>query len=120
MEVKHISKAEFIQHLHDVDTDPKGWSARHTLPVLIDFYATWCGPCQALAPLLEQVAKEYEGRILVYKIDVDKEPELTALYNIRTVPTLLLARPEDKQPQLMLGVMGKAELSNKIESLLLG
>lgn len=120
MAVNHISKAEFVQLLHDVDTNPAGWQAKHSLPVLIDFYATWCGPCQALAPLLEEVAQEYEGRIQIYKVDVDQEPELTSLYNIRTVPTLLFAQPNSDKPKLMLGVMGKAELKEKIETLLLG
>lgn len=118
MEIKHLNKAEFIALLHDVDTDPKGWSARHTRPVIVDFYGTWCQPCTALDPLLEQLADEYRGRIDIYKIDVDQEPELTALYNIRMVPTLLVARPTDTAPQTMLGVMGISELRNQAEQLL--
>lgn len=119
MDIKHLSKAEFVSLIHDVDTNPTGWTALHARPVLIDFYATWCGPCKALAPLLDEVAKEYDGKIDIYKIDVDQEPELTALYNIRTVPTLLFAKPDSTKPQLMLGVMGKGELKEKIESILL-
>lgn len=119
MAIAHLSKAEFIQLVHDVDTDPKGWQARHKLPIIIDFYATWCPPCKALAPLLEELAEEYEGQLHIYKVDVDQEEELTALYNVRTVPTLLFARPTDTQPTLMLGVMGIAELREKIEALLL-
>lgn len=118
MAIEHLTKAEFITRLHDVDTDPTGWQGRHALPVIVDFYGTWCQPCQALAPLLEQLALEYEGRIDIYKVDVDAEPELTALYNVRMVPTLLVARPTDSRPTTMLGVMGLAELRQQAEQLL--
>lgn len=119
MEIKHISKSEFVQLLHDVDMDPTGWQAKHTRPILIDFYGTWCQPCQALAPILAEVAEQYREDIDVYKVDVDLEPELTELYNIRMVPTLLFARPSDSKPTTMLGVMGKAELEDKVKTLLL-
>lgn len=119
MEIKHISKGEFVQIIHDVDANPIGWQAKHQRPVLIDFYGTWCPPCQSLAPILAEVAEQYAAEIDVYKVDVDQEPELTALYNIRMVPTLLFARPSDSAPTTMLGVMGKAELEEKVKSLLL-
>lgn len=118
MNVEIISKAQFVELLHDVDTDPKGWQARHTTPVIVDFFATWCPPCKALSPILDELAAEYADRLRIYKIDIDQDEELTALYNIRTVPTLLFAKPTDTTPTLMLGVMGKAELKSKIESLL--
>lgn len=119
MEIKHISKREFVQLLHDVDANPTGWQAKHQRPILIDFYGTWCQPCQALAPILAEVAEQYATEIDVYKVDVDQEPELTALYNIRMVPTLLFARSSDSKPTIMLGVMGRAELEDKVKSLLL-
>lgn len=119
MTIKHLTKLDFVNLLHDVDTDPQGWAAKHTTPVIVDFYATWCPPCKALAPLLEQVAEEYAGKLTIYKIDVDQEEELTALYNVRTVPTLLFAKPTDTKPTTMLGVMGLAELKEKIETLLM-
>lgn len=113
------TKAEFVALLHDVDTDPKGWSARQTQPIVVDFYADWCQPCRALSPLLEQIAQEYDGRIQVYKVNVDDNPELTALYNIRTIPTLLFAHPSDTAPTTMLGVMGIQELRTEVERLLI-
>ena len=58
-------------------------------PVLIDFYATWCGPCKMTAPVVEQIAEKYEGKIDVYKVDVDKEQELAAMFGIRSIPSLL-------------------------------
>ncbi len=119
MAIQHLTKVEFIDWLHNVDINPQGWEAKHDLPVLVDFYATWCPPCKALAPLLDQLAEELEGKIQIYKVDVDQEEELTALYNVRTVPTLLFAKPSDDKPTLMLGVMGIAELREKIQNLLL-
>lgn len=119
MALQHLTKSEFIAKLHDVDTNPKGWDGKHSLPVIVDFYATWCPPCKALSPLLEQLAEELAGKIEIYKVDVDQEEELTALYNVRTVPTLLFAKPQSEAPTLMLGVMGIEELRNKIDTLLL-
>lgn len=119
MSVKQITKAEFVSLLHDVDANEKGWTAKHQKPIIVDFYATWCGPCKALAPILEDLATQYADRIDVYKVDVDNDEDLTAQYNIRTVPTLLFAKPTDSKPTLMLGVMGQEELREKIETLLL-
>lgn len=119
MSVTIISKKEFIEKLSDVDTNPTGWDGKHKRPVLVDFFATWCGPCKALSPILQEVSEEYQGKIDIYKVDVDEDQELTALFNVRTVPTLLFAKPTDSKPTLMLGVMGKAELKSHIESLLL-
>lgn len=119
MAIQHLSKQDFIDQIHNVDSNPLVWQAKHQLPVMVDFYATWCPPCKALAPLLDQLAEEYKGQIEIYKVDIDQEEELTALYNIRTVPTLLFAHPQDNKPTLMLGVMGIAELKEQIEKLLL-
>lgn len=119
MAISHLTKQEFVERLHDVDLAPTEWQAKHSLPVIVDFYATWCPPCKALAPLLEEVQEEYAGKIEIYKVDVDQEEELTALYNVRTVPTLLFAHPSDAKPTTMLGVMGIAELREHIEQLLM-
>ena len=64
-------------------------------PAIVDFYATWCGPCKAIAPVLEKLAAEYKGKIVVYKIDTDKEPELSAAFGIRSIPTLLSFRQRE-------------------------
>lgn len=68
----------------------KGYDYTGKMPVVIDYYATWCGPCQALSPLLERLAKEYEGRVKVIKVDVDKNEALAAAAGIRSIPTLML------------------------------
>lgn len=73
--------ATYLPHL-------KGYDFTGKMPVIIDFYATWCGPCKALAPLMEQLAKAYDGKVKVLKVDVDKNRALAEAANIRSIPTL--------------------------------
>ena len=86
------------------------------LPVLVDFHAAWCGPCKMLAPTIDEVAAEMEGKAKIVKVDVDEAPETAEKYQVRSVPTLIYFKggePVDKQ----VGVVGKDEILNKLESL---
>ena len=85
---------------------------------IIDFFATWCGPCKALSPILEEVADKYKDQIYVYKVDVDQQEELAALFNIRSVPSLLFI-PMEGKPKMGRGVMPKSDLEYAIKSVLL-
>ena len=86
------------------------------LPVVLDFFAPWCGPCRTLGPILENLAKDYQGRIRILKVDIDDAPELAASYKIRGVPTLVLLK-EGKVQETMVGLQPAALLKSKIDGL---
>lgn len=94
------------------------WKFKGSRPVVVDFYATWCAPCKKLAPILEQVATEYSGKVDFYKVDVDKSGNLASMFGIKSIPTLLFI-PMDGEPELMEGAPSKAELKKLIEYCLL-
>ncbi|MEL7450066.1 MAG: thioredoxin [Pseudomonadota bacterium] len=85
-------------------------------PVLVDFYADWCGPCRAVAPVVESVASDYAGRLDVRKVDIDSAQELAGRYNIRSIPTLIVFENGEPRTQLV-GAMSRAELANAIDPL---
>ncbi len=87
------------------------------LPVIVDFYADWCGPCQRLAPILEDVAKEYEGKIRVYKVDTEKSEALSEVFRIQTIPTLLFV-PKEGKPSQVSGIIPRNTLLEAIEKML--
>ena len=70
MEIVHLTKAEFLKKVYNYEANPNDWKYEGDKPAIVDFYATWCGPCKALAPVLEELAKEYAGKVYIYKIDV--------------------------------------------------
>ncbi|MDY5900353.1 MAG: thioredoxin domain-containing protein, partial [Candidatus Limisoma sp.] len=84
---------------------------------VIDFYATWCGPCRALSPLVDKAANEYAGKVDFYKVDIDKVPELAQLFGIQSIPVLLFI-PVDGEPQGSMGLISDDELHQRIDSLL--
>lgn len=88
------------------------------IPVLVDFYADWCGPCKMVAPILEELAKEYDGKINIYKIDTEAEQELAAVFGIRSIPSLLFC-PKGEKPQMAQGALPKDVLKDAIEKILL-
>jgi thioredoxin len=117
-EVKQLSKKDFLEKVYNYEKNPTEWKFQSSRPCVIDFYATWCGPCKAMAPLLDEISKTYAGKIDVYKIDVDVERELSAVFGIRSIPTLLFC-PIGAQPQMAQGAMPKDALIKAIEEILL-
>lgn len=118
MEVVHLTKADFLKLVYDFEKNPKEWKYEGDKPAIVDFYATWCGPCKVLSPIIEELAKEYDGKLVVYKVDVDKEEDLAAAFNVRSIPTLLWI-PMKGEPFLSQGMMPKAELKKSIDDKLL-
>lgn len=84
MEVIALTKADFLKKVYNYEANPNEWKFEGSRPAIIDFYATWCGPCKAMAPILDSISKDYAGRIDVYKIDVDKESELAGAFGIQS------------------------------------
>lgn len=84
-----LNKAKFLAEVWDYENSPKEWKYKGTKPALIDFYADWCGPCKTAAPILEEISKEYAGKITIYKIDTQVEQELAAVFGISGIPFFL-------------------------------
>lgn len=113
-----IDKAQFLEKIYNYEKNPQTWKYKGDKPAIVDFFATWCGPCKALGPVLEELAEEYEGKIYIYKVDVDQEPELSGAFGIRSVPTLLFI-PANGEPSMSPGAPSKAQLKQIIEGHLL-
>lgn len=94
------------------------WQYKGTVPAIVDFYADWCGPCKAIAPALEELSEQYEGKLVIYKIDTDKEMELSSLFGIQSIPTLLFI-PVEGNPMLQKGALPKNVLQQVIDERLL-
>ena len=118
MELEHLTKQKFIGSVDDFEKDPDKWNYLGDKPCIIDFYATWCGPCKALSPILEEIAEEYKDKLYVYKVDVDKEEELSAAFGIRSVPSVLWI-PMSGNPSMSQGALPKSEVKRIIDEKLL-
>ena len=113
----NLTKGGFLRKVADYETNPKEWKFLGERPALIDFYASWCGPCKSLAPILDELAHEYAGKIDIYKVNVDNERELASLFRIRSVPTLVFV-PMHGDPQVATGVLSRVQLKNALNSIL--
>lgn len=113
----HLTQQEFKDKIFDFEKDQE-WSFKGELPAIIDFYADWCGPCKAVAPILEELSNEYEGKVNIYKIDTDKEMELSSLFGIQSIPTLLFI-PKQGNPMMQKGAIPKNMFQKVIEERLL-
>lgn len=118
MQTIHLTKSEFLAKVADYETSPNEWKYLGDRPAVIDFYASWCGPCKMIAPILEELAAEYGDSIYIYKIDTEKEQELCAAFGIRSIPTLLFV-PMEGAPQMAQGAMPKNALKEAIDKVLL-
>jgi thioredoxin len=115
--MEKLTKETFREKIFDFDKH-KEWTFAGELPAIIDFYADWCGPCRAVAPVLEELSKEYAGKVNIYKIDTDKEQELAAMFGIRSIPSILFV-PKEGQPQMAMGALPKESFKDAIKSVLL-
>lgn len=110
-----LTRESFIDKVFDYENNDQ-WQFKGTKPAIIDFYADWCGPCKAVSPILEELSREYQGLIDFYKVDTDQEQELTAMFGIRSIPTVLFI-PVDDEPRIAVGAMPKEVYERAIEDL---
>ncbi|MBJ2173431.1 thioredoxin [Aureibaculum algae] len=111
-----LTKETFLEKVFNFEKN-KEWTFEGDVPCIIDFYADWCGPCKAIAPVLEALSEEYGGKINIYKVDTEKEQELSAAFAIRSIPSMLFC-PAEGQPQMAQGALPKEQLEKIIEDVL--
>lgn len=100
--VKELTYKKFVKEIWDFEKFTDSFAYEGKLPCVIDFYATWCGPCKKVTPIMEKLAKEYNGKVIVYKVDVDAEQKLATILNIRNIPTVFFLE-KGKQPSYSVG-----------------
>lgn len=114
--VEHLTKETFKEKVFNFEEN-KEWKFEGGKPCLIDFYADWCQPCKMVAPVLEELSDEYEGKINVYKIDTEAEKELSGIFGIQSIPSLLFV-PKEGQPQMAMGALPKETFKKAIKDVL--
>lgn len=110
--VKVINQEYFIENVHDYKSNNE-WQFRGERPVVIDFYADWCGPCKMFAPVFKKVAEEYEDKVDFLKVNTDDENELAAAFGIQSIPSILFV-PKDRQPEMFSGMLPEERLRSMI------
>jgi len=103
-----------VLHVNEEDFEREVLEASRTQPVLVDFYADWCGPCRALAPVGEELAQELHGRLKVVKLDVDRNDALASKHNVHSIPTLIVFK-DGREVERLIGYMPKAQLRQALE-----
>ena len=114
----NLTRAEFLTKVANFEDTPDKWVYLGDKPAIIDFYADWCGPCKMIAPILEELAAEYEGQIYIYKVDTEAEQQLAGEFGIRSIPSILFV-PMGEDPQMAQGALPKDAFKQAIEEVLL-
>lgn len=114
--MQHLTKQDFLEKVFNYEQNQE-WKYEGDLPCVIDFYADWCQPCKIVSPILEELAKEYEGKVHFYKVDTEAEQELAAIFGIRSIPSILFV-PMNDRPQMAVGALPKDTLKQAIKEVL--
>lgn len=115
--VKEITYNDFIKNVWDFETSANEFVFKGDKPCVIDFYATWCGPCKKIAPIIEKLAEEYDGKVIFYKVDCDKEIKLASIMQVKNIPTVLFMK-NGAQPEKSVGAKDEAFFHAQINKLL--
>jgi thioredoxin len=113
---EHLTTDTFKEKVFNFEVN-KEWKFEGEKPCLIDFYADWCGPCKMVAPILEELSEEYDGRLDIYKVNTEEQKELSAIFGIQSIPSLLFV-PKDGQPQMAMGALPKDTLEKAFKDVL--
>ena len=112
----NLTKREFLQKVYDYERNAE-WKFKGTKPAIIDFYADWCVPCKMVAPILEELSEAYAGKVDVYKVDTDAEQELSRVFGIQSIPSMLFV-PVGEEPQMSVGALPKDGIERGIQEIL--
>jgi len=115
MAIEHLTKETFKEKIFDFENS-KEWNFKGENPAIIDFYADWCAPCKAVAPILEELAYDYNGEVDIYKINTEQEIELSGMFGIRSIPSILFV-PKEDQPQMAAGALPKASFEQAMKEI---
>lgn len=116
MSAQNLSTSEFKDKVFDY-TKSQEWDYQGERPMVIDFYADWCAPCKAVAPIMDKLSETYEGRVDIVKVDTEKEVELSQVFGIRSIPSVLFI-PKDGQPKMAVGALDEKGYQNAIEDIM--
>ena len=109
---ENLNKDTFQQKIFNYEQNQE-WKYEGDLPCVVDFWAPWCGPCKMVGPVIEELSKEYEGKVNFYKVNTDEEQELASVFGIRSIPSLLFV-PKDGQPKMAIGALPKEAMKEAI------
>ncbi len=112
--VQHLTYKEFLKKVWDFEKSPNTFVYKGKLPAIVDFYADWCGPCRRVAPIMEKLAEEYDGKLLIYKVNTQNETGLANAFQIRSIPTVLFI-PMEGQPMMQVGALPEEGYRQVIE-----
>jgi thioredoxin 1 len=115
--VKKLNMESFKNRVHNFEKNKNEWKFEGDKPCIIDFYADWCQPCKMLTPILDELSKEYDGKVDIYQVDTAAERELSASFGIKSIPSMLFV-PMKEKPQMSAGLMDKNTLKNVIRDVL--
>ena len=114
--VEFLNEESFKEKIFNYEKN-KDWKFEGDVPCMIDFYADWCQPCKMVAPILEELAKEYDGKIDIYKVDTEDQQELAGMFGVKSIPSLLFV-PMENQPQMAQGALPKDSFQKAIKDVL--
>ncbi len=114
----YLTTAEFKDKVWDYEANPQEWIYKGEIPCIIDFYADWCKPCKMVAPIMDDLADQYNGKVIVYKVNTDKEKELASVFQVKSIPAILFS-PMEGKPAMQPGALSKEDYINIINDFVL-